>query len=167
MLKRNLRTSTALVVILGMTGSMLAGCETIEKETGLSKSTQTGAAGGAALGGIIAALADANPAWIAASVILGGVAGGTLGNYLGKDDAQTHADNNLRALDTLGPGQTSNWQDAKTGNSGSTSVNAVNKQPDGTVCKSYTEVVKTSAKTVTQQATACKAPGGTWKVQGA
>ena len=111
MLNRNLRTSTALVVILGMTGSMLAGCETIERETGLSKSTQTGAAGGAALGGIIAALADANPAWIAASVILGGVAGGTLGNYLGKEDAQTHADNNLRALDTLGPGQTSNWQD--------------------------------------------------------
>lgn len=167
MLNRNLRTPTALVVILGMTGSMLAGCETIEKETGLSKSTQTGAVGGAAAGGIIAALVGANPAWIAGSIILGGVAGGAIGNYLGKEDAQKHAENNLNALDTLGPGQTSAWQDTKTGNSGSTSVNAVNNQPDGTVCKSYTETVKTSAKTVTEQATACKAPGGTWKVQGA
>jgi len=167
MLNRNLRTSTALVVILGMTGSMLAGCETIEKETGLNKSTQAGAAGGAALGGIIAALADANPAWIAASVILGGIAGGTLGNYLGKEDAEKHADNNLHALDTLSQGQSSSWQDSKTGNSGSTTVTAVNTKSDGTICKAYTETVKTSAKTVTQEATACKTPGGTWKVQGA
>jgi hypothetical protein len=61
----------------------MAGCQTIEKETGLSRDTQFGALGGAAFGGIVAALANANPAWIAASVIMGGVAGGALGNYLG------------------------------------------------------------------------------------
>ena len=144
---------------------MRAGCETIEKETGLSKSTQTGAAAGGAFGGIIAALAGANPAWIAASVILGGVTGGAIGNYLGKEDAQKHAQNNLNALETLGKGQTSSWSDTQTGNSGSTTVTAVNTKADGTICKSYTETIKTSAKTVTQQATACKAPGGTWKVQ--
>jgi len=167
MLNRYVRTSTAVVLLLGMTGPLLAGCETIEKETGLSKSTQTGAVGGAALGGIIAALADANPAWIAASVILGGITGGAIGNYLGKEDAEKHASNNLHALDTLGQGQSSSWQDSKTGNSGGTTVTAVDTKADGTICKSYTETVQTSAKTVTQQATACKAPGGTWKVQGA
>lgn len=167
MLNRQIRTTTALVLMLGMTGPMLVGCETIEKETGLSKSTQAGAAGGAAFGGIIAALAGANPAWIAASVILGGVAGGAIGNYLGKEDAEKHASNNLHALDNLSQGQSSSWQDSKTGNSGSTTVTAVNTKADGTVCKSYTETVRTSAKTVTEQATACKAPGGSWKVQGA
>jgi surface antigen len=116
---------------------------------------------------LIAWLAGANPAWIAASTILGGVTGGVIGNYLGKEDAEKHAQNHLSALDTLGQGQTSSWEDTKTGNSGSTTVTAVNAKSDGTVCKSYTETVKTSAKTVTQQATACKAPGGSWKVQGA
>lgn len=165
MFNRFTHTSTALVLLVSVAGLQLAGCETIERETGLSKETQTGAAGGAAFGGIIAALAGANPAWIAASVILGGVAGGTIGNYLGKEDAQKHADNNLHALDTLGQGQTSSWTDSKTGNSGSTTVTAVNTKADGTLCKAYTETVKTSAKTVTQEATACKTSSG-WKVQG-
>ncbi len=144
----------------------LGGCESIERETGFSKQTQTGALGGAAFGGIVAALADANPAWIAASTILGGVAGGTIGNYLGKQDAQQHAQTNLKALDTLGPGQSSNWSNSKTGNSGSTTVTKVRRTSDGTVCKSFTEVVKTSSKTVTEQATACKTAGGEWRVQG-
>jgi surface antigen len=149
----------------GASALPLAGCESIEKETGLGKETQTGALAGAAFGGIIAALADANPAWIAASTILGGVAGGAIGNYLGKQDAEKHAESNLHALNTLEKGQTSSWSDTQTGNSGSTTVTNVTTKADGTVCKSFTETVKTSAKTVTQEATACKAPGGDWKVQ--
>jgi surface antigen len=160
-----MRTSVAVVVLASVAALPLAGCETIERETGLGKETQAGAAAGGALGGIIAALAGANPAWIAASVILGGVTGGVIGNALGKEDAEKHAQSNLNALETLGQGQTSSWQDTKTGNSGSTTVTAVNTKADGTVCKSYTETVKTSAKTVTEQATACKASGGGWKVQ--
>ena len=160
------RKAMVIVLLAGAAGLALSGCETIERETGMSKSTQTGAVGGAAFGGIIAALAGANPAWIAASTILGGVTGGVIGNYLGQEDAQKHAQNHLGALDTLGQGQTSSWQDSKTGNSGSTTVTAVNAKSDGTVCKSYTETVTTSAKNVTERATACKAPGGTWKVQG-
>ena len=165
MLGRYMRTSVAVVVLASVAALPLAGCETIERETGLGKETQAGAAAGGALGGIIAALAGANPAWIAASVILGGVTGGVIGNALGKEDAEKHAQSNLNALETLGQGQTSSWQDTKTGNSGSTTVTAVNTKADGTVCKSYTETVKTSAKTVTEQATACKASGGGWKVQ--
>jgi surface antigen len=164
---RHLRTSASLILAVSVAAIPLYGCESIERETGLSKETQTGAAGGAAFGGIIAALAGANPAWIAASILLGGVTGGVIGNALGKEDAQKHADNNLHSLDTLGAGQSSTWEDSKTGNSGGTTVTAVNSRQDGTICKSYTETVKTSAKTVTQQATACKAPGGGWKVQGA
>jgi surface antigen len=157
MLTKCARTSAALVLIASAGAFALAGCEAIEKETGLLA--------GAAVGGIIAALADANPAWIAASTVLGGVAGGAIGDYLGRKDAEKHAQNNLNALDTLGQGQTSSWSDTETGNSGSTTVTSVTTKADGTVCKSFTEMVRTSAKTVTEQATACKAPGGTWKVQ--
>src|SRR6516165_6011625 len=112
--------SLACIVLASMEAIPLGGCESIEKETGLSRQTQTGAAGGAAFGGIVSALADANPAWIAASVILGGVAGGLIGNHIGRKDAETHASNNLGALEHLGEGQTESWSDAETGNSGST-----------------------------------------------
>ena len=136
----------------------------IEQETGLSKQTQTGAAGGAAFGGIVSALAGANPALIAGSIILGGVAGGAIGDHLGKDDTQKHAKTNLRALDTLRKGQSESWSDARTGNSGSTTVTKVAVEPDGNTCKSYVETVRTGARTVTKDGTACKAPGGGWRV---
>lgn len=165
MLTRSTRTIAAIAMLAGAAALPLSGCESVEKETGLSKGTQTGILGGATFGGIIAAIAGANPAWIAASTVLGGVTGGVIGNYLGKQDAEKHAQSNLKALDTLQTGQTSSWSDTKSGNSGSTTVNNVTQQADGSVCKSFTETVRTSAETVTKEATACKASGGGWKIK--
>ena len=157
----------AVVLIAGMAALPLAGCETIQKETGLNRDTQAGALGGAAFGGIVAALAHANPAWIAASVIMGGVAGGALGNYLGKDDSEKHVATNLNALNNLGAGQSASWSDNQTGNSGSTTVKSVFTASNGQLCKSYTETVKTAQKTVTEDATACKQSDGSWKARSA
>jgi surface antigen len=151
-------------MLVSMAAIPLSGCESIEEETGFNKQTQEGAAGGAAFGGIVAALADANPALIAASIILGGVAGGAIGDHLGRSDAEKHGETNLRALDSLGKGQRESWSDARTGNSGSTTVTKVAVEPDGNTCKSYVETVRTGAKTVTEDGTACKAPGGTWRI---
>ncbi len=164
-MRNPLKTFLGVILLSTALALPLASCETIQRETGLSKQAQTGALGGAAFGGIVAALASANPAWIAASTILGGVAGGAIGNYLGRHDAEQHAENNLYALDTLGRGQSSRWQDASTGNSGSTTVTRVDTRSDGTVCKSFTETVRTGSRTTTQDATACKPRGGTWSVQ--
>jgi surface antigen len=161
--RNTLAKSTALVLAATLVLAPLAGCETIERETGINIPTQQGAAGGAAFGGIVAAIAGANPAWIAASVVLGGVTGGAIGNYLGKKDAERHARNNASALDGLGQGQTSSWRNNKTGNSGSTTVTRVVRE-DGRVCKSYRETVHTKIETVTKEATACRNPGGTWRV---
>ncbi|HUC62042.1 MAG TPA: hypothetical protein VMF53_08795 [Alphaproteobacteria bacterium] len=162
---RYARTSVALALLASVALLPLAGCDYVEQQTGMSKSTQTGALGGAAFGGIVAALADANPAWIAASIILGGVTGGAIGDYLGKQDAEKHAESNLHALDTLGQGQTSSWSDAKSGNYGSTTVTSVMSRPDGGVCKGFTETVHTKAETVTKEATACRTPGHDWQIQ--
>ena len=159
------RKSVAVVLLASAALVPLAGCETIERETGFNRNTQLGAAGGAAFGGIVAALAGANPAWIAASVVMGGVAGGALGNYLGKDNAQKHVETNLNALNTLGAGQSSSWNDNQTGNSGSTTVTRVFTDANGQTCKAYSETVKTAQRTVTQDATACRTASGAWNVQ--
>ncbi|TAL04380.1 MAG: hypothetical protein EPO08_01455 [Rhodospirillaceae bacterium] len=162
MIKTHAPKSLAVLLLVSAAMLPIAGCETIEKETGFNRSTQMGAAGGAAFGGIVAALADANPAWIAASVILGGVAGGAIGNSLGKEDAQKHARTNLHALDTLAEGQTDSWSNTQTGHSGSTTVHRVTRKSDGSVCKSYTETVHSGGETVTRDGTACKTSGGSW-----
>jgi surface antigen len=162
--RRTRSTFGALLMLAGAATIPLAGCEQLESQTGLNKSTQTGALGGAAFGGIVAALANANPAWIAASVVLGGVAGGAIGNHLGREDAEQHASRNLNALDTLAEGQTERWSNSETGNSGSTTIHRVARNSDGSVCKEYTETVRTREETVTRDGRACRAPGGGWAV---
>ena len=164
--KRRLDTGGAVAAArLAAALALLAmpGCAAIERETGLGRSTQMGVAGGAAFGGIVAALANANPAWIAASVVLGGTAGGVIGNALGRDDAERHVRTNIGALDRLSQGQTESWSNQKTGNSGSTTVTKVTTDAAGVLCKSYREQVRTGAESVTKEATACRSPGGSWK----
>ncbi len=161
---RRMAKTAVTVAMIATLGVSLCACETIERETGFNRSTQMGAAGGAAFGGIVAALANANPAWIAASVILGGVAGGAIGNAMGKEDAERHARANLGALDALNQGQTERWNNARTGNYGSTTVTRVVSRDSGQTCKSYRETVHAGSQTVTKEGTACRYPGGTWQL---
>jgi len=165
MLNRHTLRPIAIVMLAGAIAVPLAGCEMLSEQTGMSKSASTGAITGGAAGGIIALLANANPAWVAASVVLGGVTGGVIGDQLGKKDAETHAQRNINALDTLAEGQTSNWNNSKTGNSGSTTVRRVGRNGDGSVCKEYTETIRTKKETVTRDATACRTASGSWAVQ--
>ena len=141
----------------------LGGCESIERETGLNRDTQTGVLGGAAIGGVIASIAGASPTWIAASAILGGVGGGVLGKALGRQDAEKHAETNWRAVDTLGEGQSERWSDSRSGNSGRTTVTKVFVDRDSRQCKTYTETVITGTQTVTKDATACRTNAG-WQL---
>jgi surface antigen len=163
MTKRPLRATAALALVFGLAAAPLAGCESIERETGLGTEAQGGALSGAAIGGVVSALAGANPLWIAASTVLGGAAGGAIGDYLGRRNAEEHAQNNLNALNTLGPGQSSEWSDPQTGNSGRTTVHSVYTS-NGQTCKTYTETVRTSQRTVSEDATACRTASGGWQL---
>lgn len=159
------KKTVAATMALVLATAWLPGCDSVEKETGLSKDTQIGGVSGAAVGGVIAGLAGASPAWIAGSIILGGITGGVIGDYLGKEDAEKHARNNLEALDNLGPGKTASWKDDKSGNHGSTTVNSVTHNADGSTCKTFTETIHAGGKTTTEHGKACKAPGGSWNVE--
>ncbi|MEX2631411.1 MAG: RT0821/Lpp0805 family surface protein [Tistlia sp.] len=160
---RPARTTAALTLALGLVAIPLAGCDTIERQTGLSSEAQGGVLSGAAVGGVVSALAGANPFWIAASTVLGGAAGGAIGDYLGRRNAEQHAQNNLNALNTLSPGQKAEWSDPETGNSGRTEVHSVYTS-NGRTCKTYTETVRTSQQTVSEEGTACQTASGGWEV---
>lgn len=155
---------TSALIAAGLTAATsISGCETIERETGLSRDAQTGAGVGAATGGLIALLADANPGWIIASALLGGVAGGVIGEHINRRDAEMHASNNYDALQNLGAGETSNWSNDETGHSGYTTVTNVYTGPDGRTCKDFTEVVETPERTFSEDGTACRTADGGWE----
>ena len=154
--------SAVLVAALGETA--LGGCESVERETGLSKGAQTGVLGGAATGGVIAAIAGASPAWIAGSTILGAVAGGFLGDYLTKQDREQHADSTYQAFEGEKKGGQSSWKNPETGNSGTTKINEVYRTGDGKLCKDFTQTIKAGDKSETMNGTTCQEKDGTWTV---
>lgn len=159
-----IRKVTSVVVIGVMATTPLVGCATIERETGIGRKAQTGAAAGGATGGVIAALAGANPAWIAASVILGGVAGGLIGNELGKKDKEKYAASGYEAISTMGKGGRTSWSNPQTGNSGTTTVDDVWTKADGTKCKRFTQTITASGNTHSTSGIACQEQDGTWKI---
>ncbi len=158
------RATSVIAVGLLVIAPIIVGCETIEKETGLSKGTQAGAGIGAATGGLIAAAAGASPAWIAASVILGGVAGGLIGNQLSKKDKEQYASSSYEAISTQGKGGQTSWRNPETGSSGSTTINDTWTKADGTPCKRFTQTITAKGETTTTSGIACKEKDGTWKI---
>lgn len=164
-MRASLRNTAAVALIGAVPFVSLTGCESIEQRTGLSRQTQMGAGAGAAAGGIIAAIANANPAWIAASTILGGIAGGVIGEYLQRDDVEAHASNQYKSLQSLDEGEVSTWTNPETGHRGSTRVTEAFTMADGTECKNFIEEIDTGERTFQESATACKRPGGDWSVR--
>ena len=152
------------VVVVALAATALAGCESVERETGIGKGAQTGALGGAATGGVIAAIAGASPAWIAGSTILGAVAGGFLGDYLSKKDREQHAESSYQAFETGKTGGQSSWKNPESGNSGTTKIDSVYRTSSGKLCKDFTQTIKAGGKSETMNGTTCQEPDGTWKV---
>ncbi len=153
----------AAVVIAGLGTSALAGCADVERRTGLNTGAQTGILTGAAAGGLIAGLAGAHPAWIVGSILLGGVAGGLVGDYLTERDREQHAATSYDALETQQTGGQSTWSNPDNGNSGSTRIVNVYRTSDGRLCKDFQQTITAGGESETANGTACQQSDGTWK----
>lgn len=154
----------AAMLVAALGAAPLGGCESVERETGISKGGQTGALGGAATGGVIAGIAGASPAWIAGSVILGAVAGGFLGDYLSKKDKEEHAESSYEAFETEKAGGQTSWKNAESGNNGTTKIDSVYRTSAGKLCKDFTQTINAGGKSETTNGTTCQESDGTWKV---
>lgn len=153
----------AVVVIAGLGTSALAGCADVERRTGLNTGAQTGVLTGAAAGGLIAGLAGAHPAWIVGSILMGGLAGGLIGDYLTDRDREQHARTSYDALETQQAGGQTNWQNPDNGNSGSTKILNVYRTSDGRLCKDFEQTISAGGESEVANGTACQQSDGTWK----
>jgi surface antigen len=143
-----------------------AGCTEIEQSTGIGTEAQTGAVAGAAAGGLLAAAVGASTGWVIASVVLGGVAGGLIADYFTDDDKEMAGAATHDSLENKPDGQASVWQNPNSGNSGSATPNETYYQADGTPCRNFTQSVTAGGQTRSNVGTACRAPDGTWQIQG-
>src|SRR5262245_11835726 len=120
------------VAIIALVAVLATGCAQIES----NPKTAIGAAGGATVGGLIAAAAGANPAALAASVIGGLLVGGLVGNLLDDRDKRLQAEAAHRALETAPSGQSVAWKNPDTGHSGTITPTKTFQTASG-YCREY------------------------------
>ncbi|MDJ0972617.1 MAG: RT0821/Lpp0805 family surface protein [Kiloniellales bacterium] len=155
----------ATVVAGAMAVGALAGCESVERETGVSKTAQTTAVLGAATGGLIAGVAGAGSGWIAFSALGGLLAGGLLGEYLTDDDKDKAVQANANAVQNQSPGERTTWTNPDTGHRGSTDVNQEFRDAEGRLCKTFTQTVVVEGQTEKVEGVACQQADGSWMIK--
>ena len=159
-----LKKTLCVLAIVGLAGGTVAGCETIEQETGLGQKAQIGAVGGATAGGLLAAAVGASPLGIAAGVILGGVAGGAIGDMIDDSDKEQAAKAQQQAMANNADGQTTSWTDPSDGHSGTYTPQNTYVGPGGRTCRDFRQTVTIDGNTETAVGTACKMDDGSWRV---
>ncbi len=152
---------TALSVLLL---ALIAGCDTVEEQTGFGKKAQTGAVLGAATGGVIAAAAGGDAGWIVGGSLLGALGGGFLGDILDDKDKKEAGRSAHDAMHNKGTGESVAWNNPDSGRSGEMRIEEEFTKSDGTRCKKFTEKIILDDEPHTVYGTACQQEDGTWKV---
>jgi len=154
------KTKISLIMISLLT---LTACEPGSKQ---GFGTMLGAIGGAAIGSALGDNGDGATHFFA--VAAGTVAGAAIGSSIGKslDDADRQAMVRSRqmALETYTSGQTSNWYNPDTGNSGSYQPQPATQDENGAYCREYQQTITVGGKTEEAYGKACRQPDGTWKI---
>jgi surface antigen len=127
--------------------------------------TTIGAMGGAAGGGLIAAAAGGSPAAIAGGVILGGLLGGAIGNALDQRDKELALKEAQQSLEYSKSGQSSQWQNPDSGNSGTFTPTRTYQTQSGQYCREYTQEIFVAGEKHESYGTACRQPDGSWQIQ--
>ena len=124
-----------------------------------------GSLGGATAGGVIAAVAGANPALIVASVVAGGLLGGFIGKKLDDRDKRMATEAAHQAFEQNQTGQSSSWQNPESGNSGSVTPTRTYQIANGQYCREYTQDIVIGGEKNQTHGTACRQTDGSWKIE--
>ena len=146
---------------LGVAVVFLLACATAQNNP---KST-VGAMGGAAAGGLIGAAAGGGTTGIIGGVLLGGLVGGAVGNALDQRDKELAMQQAQLSLENSKVGQTSQWQNPDSGNSGTFTPTRTYQAESGQYCREYQQEIIVGGEKHDSYGTACRQPDGAWKIQ--
>jgi len=156
-LPANIAIAIALMVMVGISAcSQQMG----DKE-------QMGLLGGAALGGLAGAqIGDGSGqlAATAAGALLGALLGQEVGASLDKAD-KLYAERTAGvALESNPTGQSSNWENPDSGNSGSITPVSTSFTESGEPCREYQQTITIGGETKQGYGTACRQADGSWRI---
>ena len=126
--------------------------------------------GGAIIGGIGGALLGAvfgKGTGQMVAVGVGTLVGAMIGSEVGKSlDAADRAeiDRAERAATTAPMGQTINWSNPQSGNSGSITPVREGNHVDGRYCREFQQTIEVGGKLEKGYGTACRQPDGSWQI---
>jgi surface antigen len=159
-MKRTLSFSPIALLVVAALG--LAGCQSEGWGQKQSIGTLGGAAGGALLGNQFGK-GTGNVVLTA----LGAVAGAWLGNEIGAslDNADKSALRNAEVKAYNAPiGQTIQWNNPRSGNSGTFTPVNDGRDSNGAYCREFNQSVVIGGKKQDAFGTACQQPDGSWKI---
>jgi surface antigen len=144
--------------------SLTAAAECQQGET--SGGEILGTLAGAALGGLVGSQfgsGTGNAVAIGAGVVAGGFLGNRIGKSLSCQDQEQHYATTQNALENQKTGQTSSWNNPDTGHSGEITPTRTYTSTDGVPCRDFTQTIYVDGKYEQIDGTACRQPDGTWK----
>jgi len=150
------------VVPLVLTASLLAGCA-----SDMGQKQGVGSLGGAVAGGLAgSAFGSGTGKMVAVGIgsVLGAFLGGEMGRSLDRAD-QLYANQAASTAYSAPVGQTINWNNPDSGNSGQiTTTRDGYQQGSNAYCREYSQAINVGGRTQTAHGTACQQPDGTWKI---
>ena len=157
----NTHMKTVLSVILVLSVSACAGGKYGDKQVG-------GTILGGAIGGFAGSKIGSGKGQLAATAIgalLGAFAGSEAGKSLDRADRLYASRSHQSALETRPVGQTTEWSNPESGNSGSVTPTRTWQTETGRYCREYRQTVTVSGKTESAYGIACRQPDGSWRIE--
>lgn len=157
------RTLSKVLIVAIVLAFAVAGCTRAQRRD-VGPKTGVGAAGGAAAGGLLGAVAGGDAASIAAGSLIGALAGGAIGNYLDQRDRQHMSQAAGYALDNSRTGTTTRWENPESGHQGSITPTETFRNQRGQTCRRFKQNVQVEGETYRGDGVACQQPDGSWKI---
>lgn len=133
---------------------------------GVSKQTM-GTLGGAVLGGVLGSKVGKGTGKgvaIGVGTLLGAAAGSSIGASLDRADMQYYQQSSYQALNQGQPGQTIQWQNPQSGNSGTFTPYNGYQSADGGYCREYSQTINVGGQVEKGYGRACRQPDGSWQI---
>ena len=157
---RSWRIAWALLLTMSLTS-----CASVKETYKENPKAVLGTVVGAAAGAAIAAAVGGSPGAIVAAGAAGGLLGGVIGHKLDDRDKRMAAQASQQAFESGKTGESTDWSNPDSGNSGSVTPTKTYQLANGQYCRQYTQDIIVGGEKHQTHGTACRGADGRWEVQ--
>jgi surface antigen len=158
-------TATRIVVATLVSITLTSCSTTAGQKAKENPKAVLGAVIGAAAGAGLAAALGADAGGIVAAGAGGALLGGFVGHKLDERDKRMAAEAAQKAFEQHRTGQSSQWSNPDSGNSGTVTPTRTYQLASGQYCREYRQDITIGNEKHETYGTACRQPDGTWKIE--